>query len=151
MKTRSRETEDSQEKWNKKKQLNSRSRKNQLLYKRAPPCKHVPTSGFIWPVHPDSYHVAPWLFLQTCPPLNVQKRGKSPLPHPTNKQKKEDWSPWFIHSQRQFFSDLWQSLSHAWTHPVFHFVPNVCGFLRTFQHQEAITPEKDRNKLVRQP
>lgn len=89
MKTRGKKTEDSQGKWNKKKQVNSRSRKKQLLYKRAPPCKHVPTSGFSWPVHPDSYHVAPWLFLQTCLPLNVQKRGKSLPTQQTNTKRTE--------------------------------------------------------------
>lgn len=89
MKTRSKDTEHSQEKWNKNKRLKSRSRKKQLLYKRAPPCKHVPTSGFIWPVHPDSYHVSPWLFLQTCPPLSAQKRGKSLLPTQQTNRRKE--------------------------------------------------------------
>lgn len=65
------------------------------------------------------------------------EEGQESTPHPTNKQKKEeDWNPWLIHSQRRFFSDLCQILSHALS-PVFHFGLNGCGFLCTFQHQET--------------
>lgn len=65
------------------------------------------------------------------------EEGQESTPHPTNKQKKEeDWNPRFIHSQRRFFSDLCQILSHALS-PVFHFGLNGCGFLYTFQHQET--------------
>lgn len=67
---------DRQEKWNKKR-LNFWTRKNNYCTSGLH-LVNILTSGFIWPLGPEHFPVSPWILLQTCPSLNVEKRGESP-------------------------------------------------------------------------
>lgn len=116
------------------------NKEKQLLYKWTPPCEHALTSGFIWPLGPKHFPASTWLLLQTCPSLNVYKRGKSPpfflstLPL-TKKGKKKKLDP-MIHSFS--FSVLHQDVSHTKMDPVFHSVINQVQSLWVSLHFPAL-------------